>query len=194
MSAVVGKKNAYRTDTCPDCGGPKIKSCKRCHPCHLASVRKPMPTCADCGKELAYRGRTRCMPCETIRRRGVPSPKPANFGEIIARARWDGRRATEENLPERFWALVDKTGECWLWTGGRGGKTSQYGIFRSVAGEKHTPAHRIAYELEVGPIPAGYEIDHLCSTPLCVTPAHLEAVTPAENKRRQWERWRANRA
>ena len=42
-------------------------------------------------------------------------------------------------------------------------------------------AHRAAYELFVGPIPSGYEIDHLCRVRDCVNPDHLEAVTRREN-------------
>jgi hypothetical protein len=42
----------------------------------------------------------------------------------------------------------------------------------------------VAYELFVGPIPEGLELDHLCRNPSCVNPAHLEAVTHRENVRR----------
>lgn len=45
-------------------------------------------------------------------------------------------------------------------------------------------AHRVGYELLVGPIPAGLELDHLCCNPGCVNPTHLEPVTHAENRRR----------
>jgi len=44
--------------------------------------------------------------------------------------------------------------------------------------------HRVAYEQHVGPIPSGYQIDHLCQHRDCVEPTHLEAVTASENIRR----------
>src|SRR3546814_19356891 len=42
-------------------------------------------------------------------------------------------------------------------------------------------AHRISYELCVGPIPEGMELDHLCRVRRCVNPAHMEPVTHREN-------------
>jgi hypothetical protein len=45
-------------------------------------------------------------------------------------------------------------------------------------------AHRVAYELYVGPIPEGLTIDHLCRVRTCVNPLHLEPVTLAENIKR----------
>src|SRR5262249_3163509 len=41
---------------------------------------------------------------------------------------------------------------------------------------KRVLAHVFSYQWHVGPIPAGYDIDHLCRTPACVNPTHLEAV------------------
>ena len=79
---------------------------------------------------------------------------------------------------ERFWAKVDKTDTCWLWTGAIAGTTG-YGSFYfngSMGG-----AHRFAYEHFVGPIPEGYWIDHLCRVRRCVNPDHLAVVTPREN-------------
>ena len=84
-------------------------------------------------------------------------------------------------LAARLWEKVDKSGDCWLWLGslGHGGR---YGSIHR--GDGMVPAHRVAYELTIGPIPAGMEIDHLCRTPRCVRPDHLEPVTHRENMRR----------
>lgn len=49
-------------------------------------------------------------------------------------------------------------------------------------------AHRFAYELFVGPIPSGYDIDHVCRNRRCVNPAHLEAVPGDVNRSRRQER------
>ena len=81
----------------------------------------------------------------------------------------------------RFWARVDKTDTCWLWTGKPDPQTG-YGTI-SVLGPK-VAVHRFSYELLVGPIPEGLQIDHLCRVRTCVNPAHLEPVTQAENVRR----------
>lgn len=75
---------------------------------------------------------------------------------------------------------VDENG-CWLWTGRVWGN-SGYGSFKRNG--RIVSAHRAFYELHVGPIPPGMEIDHLCRVPLCVNPRHMEPVTHAENDRR----------
>lgn len=83
---------------------------------------------------------------------------------------------------ERFWAKVQQADpfECWLWTGAkdRGG----YGKFsRAGRGVSAAMAHRWSYEHLIGEIPAGLQLDHLCRTPACVNPWHLEPVTREEN-------------
>lgn len=52
-------------------------------------------------------------------------------------------------------------------------------------GKVHVGAHRVAYELFVGPIPDGLELDHLCRVRNCINPDHLEAVTHQVNVERK---------
>jgi hypothetical protein len=80
----------------------------------------------------------------------------------------------------RFWAKVDLSrGDdgCWIWMRAR----TPDGYGRVGVDHKIRFAHRVAYELEVGPIPDGLILDHLCRRPMCVNPRHLEPVTQREN-------------
>lgn len=87
---------------------------------------------------------------------------------------------------EDFYLHVNfKPGGCWLWKGAntlRKGIEAGYG--RAYMDGRMMLAHRVAYELEHGPIPNGLDIDHLCRTTLCVNPLHLEACSRKENYRR----------
>lgn len=85
----------------------------------------------------------------------------------------------------RFWPKVRFTRSCWLWTGMTNDKG--YGKFR-YAPKRLRPAHVVAYELIIGPVPAGLELDHTCRVRACVRPDHLEPVTHAENIRRRVSR------
>lgn len=94
---------------------------------------------------------------------------------------------------QRFWSKVDLvTGpkvegmpsRCWIWTGAR----NHAGYGHMGVDGRNQGAHRVSYELNVGPIPDGLHIDHLCCTPACVNPLHLEPVTNQENTLRGMRR------
>lgn len=67
---------------------------------------------------------------------------------------------------------------CWDWQG-RPNYEGGYGRM-SLHGKQYF-AHRLSYELHVGSIPDGMEIDHLCRNRMCVNPSHLEVVTGRVN-------------
>jgi hypothetical protein len=71
---------------------------------------------------------------------------------------------------------VDENG-CWLWRGGR----FENGYAQIRYDGKTRRAHRVIYEVLVGPIQAGLVLDHLCRVRHCVNPDHLEVVTEREN-------------
>ena len=83
-----------------------------------------------------------------------------------------------ESLPERLRAKVKVENDCWLC----GSNLRRYGQY-SDQGRRYL-AHRFVYELLVGPIPKGMQIDHLCRNRPCINPSHLEPVPPGENIRR----------
>jgi 5-methylcytosine-specific restriction endonuclease McrA len=88
-----------------------------------------------------------------------------------------------KTLAERFWSKVQTTPTCWIWTGSR--NPNGYGILsiaKPAGGRTTVGAHRVAYELLVGPI--AHELDHLCRVRHCVNPAHMEVVTRLENVQR----------
>ncbi len=90
-----------------------------------------------------------------------------------------------ETIEYRFWSKVAPVEprwdveQCWLWTGAKAGRG--YGVFRitHTTGRSMGYAHRIAYELEIGP--TDLELDHKCRVHACVNPAHLEPVSHSEN-------------
>lgn len=79
--------------------------------------------------------------------------------------------------------ILDRTEErtvgsytCWVWTGSLTGN----GYAR---GKEGTQPHREAYELWIGPIPFGAQLDHRCRNHACCNPDHLKPVTRAGNQR-----------
>lgn len=78
---------------------------------------------------------------------------------------------------ERFWDRVEKTENCWLWVGGK----NRAGYGRLDFGGKSMLAHRLSWSLEIGEIPEGAFLDHMCHEPSCVNPDHLRLASHTLN-------------
>lgn len=88
--------------------------------------------------------------------------------------------STKTTVAERLWAKVSKSPDehgCWEWQGAC--VTNGYGQMHANGRKRST--HRLAWELEHGPIPSGMKIDHICGNRKCLRPNHLRLVTHAEN-------------
>jgi hypothetical protein len=70
---------------------------------------------------------------------------------------------------------------CWLWIAG----TDRNGYGKFYLDGRMQEAHRVVYELLIGPIPDGLQLDHVkdrgCTSHACVRPDHLEPVTQRIN-------------
>lgn len=88
---------------------------------------------------------------------------------------------TFDELPDRIKnKIAIRESGCWEWTGGK-----THGNYGVVCVDRRTQrAHRITYQLLVGRIPTGMQLDHLCRNHPCVNPSHLEPVVCRENIRR----------
>lgn len=150
---------------------------------HTAHVH----TCDKCGREIRGNGiglhRKKCDgvnwaaatdgPSTVYRRKRKAKTETLSFSDRLESLR---RHEAE------FWASVGKA-DCWEWTGrlmpnGYG----RFGFYDEVIGcDLAWTAHRAAWELSLGEIPHGLQLDHLCRNRVCVNPAHLEVVTNREN-------------
>lgn len=141
----------------------------------------------EAGSIRTFRVRARPEPLEHQLRQQVPQEVSSPAAAVTVRG--FGRSVKEIDMangtcrsgknawPERFWAKVEKTETCWLWIAGR--QADGYGSI--TVGGSGKLAHRVAYELVVGPIAKDLTLDHLCRVRHCVNPAHLEPVTNRVN-------------
>lgn len=130
-------------------------------------VRKYVSICQNCGGRTGADGPRLCRACY------VALP-----------------RFTKE---QRFWAKVNKSEDCWEWTGYRTG--FGYGELQSGprGDQVKESAHRLSWEIHNGPIPDGLNVLHRCDNPPCVRPDHLFLGTASDNARDMWDKGRGPR-
>lgn len=127
---------------------------------------------------------------ETVCRKASPAylPKSASARPWTALHQVGDPEA--DSLVLRFWRKVrcPPHTDCWPWTGARwpGG----YGqIIRRLKGRwRPDGAHRLSYEIHVGPVPDGMQVCHSCDMPSCVNPGHLFLGTQLDNMRDRYRK------
>ena len=165
-------------------------------PCRLAGCDKPGYALGYCQRHYdAYnRYGDPVSPAERKRLAG-PAMCSTEGCDRTARAKgmcnrhYENARKHGDAIPERDLPLGDRLARigwtvtprgCWEWNGKR--NDGGYGIFNAVRlGFDGSRAHRVMFELHVGPIPDGEEIRHTCDNPPCVNPAHLVPGTHRMN-------------
>lgn len=91
-----------------------------------------------------------------------------------------------------FWLKVDKGEGCWIFSGAKLPKeVGGYG-WTTYCGEV-MGAHRIAWLLTNGPIPAGLHVLHKCDNGPCCNPAHLFLGTHLDNMADMYNKGRNTR-
>lgn len=95
--------------------------------------------------------------------------------------------ANKDKAIARLLARTIKTESCWIFQGAHNG----HGYIRISIESKPQYVHRLAHEVFIGPIPDGFEVDHVkakgCTSTACINPNHLEAVPRTVNlERSDW--------
>lgn len=135
--------------------------------------------------ECGCGGRT-SIASQTSRRYGHVQGQPVRFIRGHSGGRW-----ALTTTADRIWSLVDAKGpdDCWPWI-----ETAEEGTYgRLSVGGVVVAAHRVAYELSHGPIPAGQVVRHTCDNRPCCNPAHLVVGSQLDNMRDAVERGRLRR-
>lgn len=125
-------------------------------------------TCKGCGKEFVPN------------RQSANAKRKINHCSPKCRGTSLNRKAAKSDYSARFWAKVDKSGECWNWIGAMRSKKINRGMF-IIAG-KRCVAYHIAYKLTYGVQDfGGLFVCHKCNNSACVRPDHLYLGTHLDN-------------
>src|SRR5688500_89198 len=103
-----------------------------------------MRTCQYCGKAF------------------TPPPSNVAKGYGLFCSRQCGNTQRRGSLTDRFWALVTKTDECWIWNGSINKAGYGYWEVQDRPIRIRKMAHRVAWELERCFIPDGLVVCHAC--------------------------------
>lgn len=96
-----------------------------------------------------------------------------------------------QRVEQRFWAKVDKTDDCWIWTGCLSGNRRSTGQPQFRIANKTYYSHRVSWEMANGDIPEDLCVLHKCDVPQCVKPDHLFLGTQLDNIRDMVQKGRA---
>ena len=132
------------------------------------------PTCSvpACERQTFYRSEW----CRRHRDRWL------DHGTLEKRPHRLSGRAVRGPLAPRFWAKVDKSGDCWEWRGGMH-RIHGYGSVWVAERGGMVHAHRVAWQLTNGEIPKGLHVLHRCDNRIYVRPDHLFLGTHQDNMR-----------
>lgn len=116
----------------------------------------------------------------------------SRISNIIRGETWNDKppkfAGSHKDIFTRFWDRVDKSGDCWEWTGAK----NKYGYGMLPYGprkaRKSFGAHRVSYEIHFGVIPDGLLVLHKCDNKSCVNPAHLELGNQSKNVQDAYDR------
>jgi hypothetical protein len=105
---------------------------------------------------------------------------PLRFTPYRSMQRKIGRGAPRRDANDRFWAKVEKTLTCWVWTAS--GMHDGRGVFHAdPRSRRNVSAPRYSWEIHHGGIPEGMWVLHRCDNPRCVRPEHLFLGTASDN-------------
>lgn len=174
-----GNLNKYCSKRCNKRKQPlEMRNCERCQTPFLSGANNRKQFCSfRCFTKHKPRP---CMICDQLflsKQGGKYCSRQCFF---IARTK---------TIEERFWAKVDKSGECWLWIGGK----NRQGYGTILRGKKTALAHRVAYEFFNGSIEENLLCLHSCDNPSCVNPKHLRLGDQFENMQECVEKGRAGK-